>query len=218
MTVPFTTAVGNSGGTSGGWPFESCHVPNYVRLSPSAKHSGVDPLSDADLYLRDIGVPDMHPEVLESLRSAVQCFRVELYLPALAMLARAIEGAWLELGRALVDATPGRAGKDGEAFAATMGEQELSLAKLITAVRTYYERKDLWKNIWARSGVQGFHIVGAAVWSDHVRVRRNVIHYDSSEQYPYNYETVGTLLLAATQHLRAIYDARRALVAVGLGA
>ncbi|MDP9381036.1 MAG: hypothetical protein M3Q29_12980 [Chloroflexota bacterium] len=212
MNVGWTTVVGNSGGMSSSWQFHSCHVPNYVTLSPSAKYGGVDPLADSDLYLRDIGVPDMHPEVDESLRSAVQCFRGELYLPALVMLARAVEGAWLELGRALVDATPSHAGKEGVEFAKAMSEQEISLARLIAAVRAYYERRDLWKDAWTRSGVPGVQINGAAIWSDHVRVRRNVIHYDNMERYPYTYETVATLLLAATQHLRVIYGARRALL------
>lgn len=211
MVVPWTTVVGNSGGMSSSWHFQTCPVPNFVVLSPSAAYAGVGPLSDSDLYLRDVGVPDMHPEVAESLETAVRCFRGELYLPALAMLARAIEGAWLEFGRALVDATPKQAGKDGESFARTMGEEEISLGKLIAAVRAYYERKDLWRDVWARSGITGAHIAGAAVWSDHVRVRRNVIHYDSAERYEYTYETVGTLLLAATQHMRAVYGARRGL-------
>lgn len=212
INIQWTTIVGKSGGMSSGWSFETCRVPNFVTLSPSARYTGIGPLSDSDLYLRDIGVPDMHTEVVESLRSAVQCFHTELYLPAIVMLARAIEGAWIEFGRALVDATPPQAGKDGVSFAQVMSEPEISLARLIEAARLYYGRKDLWNDVWKRSGMHGFHIDGAATWSDHVRARRNVVHYNSTETFPYTYETVGPLLLAATQYLRVIYDARRALV------
>src|SRR3712207_7848680 len=39
--------------------------------------SPIQPLSDADLFLHELGVQDLHPVVEEALREAVNCFRHE---------------------------------------------------------------------------------------------------------------------------------------------
>ena len=89
-----------------GWNFDdfSLPVPVQVRRAPSLEYDGEQFLSDADLYLQRIDVPNMHPEVQEALREAVRCFRSELYTAAVAMLGKASEGSWLLIGAALLRA------------------------------------------------------------------------------------------------------------------
>ena len=59
------------------------------------------------------GVPTLgfapHPLIEEAIREAVRCLRADLYLPALAMLAKAAEGFWTLLAVALGAAAPGEA-------------------------------------------------------------------------------------------------------------
>src|SRR5258708_1065385 len=84
-----------SGGETSGWRFGefALVMPTRLMLAPSWR-SPAQSLSDGDLYLHELGIPDLHPDVEQSLHEAVRCFRHELYLPTLAMLARAAEGAW----------------------------------------------------------------------------------------------------------------------------
>jgi len=87
-----------SGHFSSGWSFQQHEiaVPTIVRFAPSLENT-TSVLASGDLYILDLGVADLHPEVESALRQAVACFRNDLYLPCLAMLAKASEGAWTEL-------------------------------------------------------------------------------------------------------------------------
>lgn len=208
--VGYTSVVGHSGGISGGWDFPefAFSVPARVQLAPS-RRSAPQTLSDADLYLNELSIPDLHPDVEQSLRDAVRCFRFELYLPALAMLARAIEGAWIELGLAIADHQPAHAGDRAAKFDSFIRDPLINLSQLIARVRDYYSERDLWREVWQKSGVTEQVIRNAAIWSDAVRQSRNVLHYRAESALPNTYETVAVQLLAASQHLQAIYAARR---------
>jgi hypothetical protein len=70
------------------------------RRPPS--HRGDDDayLVEPSLYLDVLSIPTMHAELQEALAEAVRCFRAKLYTAGVAMLGKASEGAWLELGAA----------------------------------------------------------------------------------------------------------------------
>jgi len=212
--VGYTSVVARSGGITGGWDFPelALSVPTRVHLAPSHR-SGAQPLSDADLYLRELNIAEMHADVEVSLREAVRCFRHELYLPSLAMLARAVEGAWIELGLAMADKAPSHAGQRAAKFDAFIRDPMINLSQLISHVRDYYSERDLWRDVWTETGVNEQVIRNAAIWSDAVRENRNAVHYRADTALPNSYETVAVQLLAAGQHLKAIYAARRAMVA-----
>lgn len=214
LNVGYTSVVARGGGITSGWDFPevAASVPTRVQLVPSQR-SGAQPLSDGDLYLHELNIPDLHPDVEESLHDAVRCFRRELYLPALAMLARAIEGAWIELGLALGDHPPAHAGGRAPKFDAFIRDPMVNLSQLIARVRDYYSERDLWRDVWRQSGVNEQVIRSAAIWSDAVRESRNALHYRADSALPNNYESVAVQLLAAGQHLRAIYAARQAVKA-----
>lgn len=100
FSIGWTTVVPGSGGNSSGWQFERYKVvvPSKVRVAPSCEHPNQYALSDGDLYIKELDIEDLHVEVDEALRQAVKCFRHELYIPCVTMLARVAEGAWTELG------------------------------------------------------------------------------------------------------------------------
>jgi hypothetical protein len=102
-TLQWTTVVPGSGGSSAGFSLEeySIQVPDRLVL-PKSSNPGVDlPLTDPDLYLKELNLPGLVPAVEMALREAVRCIRYELYLACLAMLGRASEAAWIETGLAL---------------------------------------------------------------------------------------------------------------------
>jgi hypothetical protein len=104
--IEWTTIIPGSGGERSGWNFPEFKVsyPHLVTRPRSANTPSV--LCDPDLFLNEIAIPGIHAEVSEALRDAIRCFRSELYLPALVMLGEASEGAWIELGLAVIAALP----------------------------------------------------------------------------------------------------------------
>jgi hypothetical protein len=107
-SVPWTTVPrGGGSGTSGGFnlPELAFAVPTGLRRAPSlGQNADRAYLSDPDLYLGLLAIANMHVDVQAALREAIKCFRSELWLAAVAMLGKASEGAWIELGGALLDA------------------------------------------------------------------------------------------------------------------
>jgi hypothetical protein len=108
--LAWTTIVPGSGsGTSSGWSgFDAVNLPIPASLTRAPSQAGAidQQLSDADLYLKRIDIPSMDIEVEAALREAVACLRYGLHSAAVAMLGKASEGAWIELGSALLDAAP----------------------------------------------------------------------------------------------------------------
>lgn len=80
LDVDWTTVTpGSGGGHSSGWRFgPAIPVPSQVSL-PS---SGVTHLTDGDLFLANLDLPDVDSKIAESLREAVTCFRHDLFTPA----------------------------------------------------------------------------------------------------------------------------------------
>jgi hypothetical protein len=108
--VSYTTVVrgtGNSGGIN--LDHLSLLVPTSIQLPPSTSKGERQTLSDPDLFLHSLEIPNIDKEVEESLRESVRCFKHDLFLACLAMLGRASEGAWIELGLTLCDIAPATA-------------------------------------------------------------------------------------------------------------
>lgn len=90
-------------GTASSWSFDeiNVHVPNQIWMSPSFEQGQRSALTDGDLFLNEIDIPNLSKEIEEALREAVKCFRHELFTACLAMLGKASEGAWIETGVAI---------------------------------------------------------------------------------------------------------------------
>jgi hypothetical protein len=210
----WTSVVKGSSGHSGGWDLHEhwIVVPSYVRLAPSATTHAPQPLSDDDIYLLELDIPDLHPGVEQFLRQAVQCFRHELYLPSLAMLASASEGSWIELGYSLlkVDPTnPNLTAKQRGKYHDILDDPNASIVKKMGTVVQLYDRQDVFRTVKQNSGYGPDHLKQVSVWSHIVRDARNAVHYGSESAIQYHYENVSALLLGAHLSLRILYAIRR---------
>ncbi len=187
-------------------------VPNKIGLAPSLERDGDSTLFDSDLFIFDINIPNLHPEIEESLRSAIQCYRYELLLPSVAMLARASEGAWIETGLALIEYN-----QDGKHLQTKEKEKVKgilrsydSITSKMNSIQKTFERKDIFKDLYAASRTPT-HLREVLNWSYILRDYRNAIHYDNESASKITFDKVGTLLLAAGPRLKTLYDIRNAV-------
>lgn len=211
----WTTVVPGGGGTSSGWRFDEYDilVPVEVRLAPSVENQLPQPLSDPDLYLSDLEIPDLHAEVEDALRQAALCFRHELNVPCLAMLAKASEGAWLELGQSLLKVGPSNTGLKAEKrhkIRETLESQYASTLQKMEVVVQLYEKQDVFGEVSKRSGYNHRYLREVLNWSNVVRDSRNAVHYGADPATQNTYEKVAALLLGAVPNLRIVYSIRRA--------
>lgn len=201
------TMVVPGGGQSSSWHLEHFSVPVPRRLlMPRSISSELDqPLSDPDLFLHKLKIPNLHGEVQESLREAVLCFRQELYLACLAMLGKASEGAWINLGLTLLNAIPDDGSLKKDKVKSRIEDPFIGIGKKIIETLKLYERKDLLEHVHKTSGVTIQDLRNAVIWSDLVRESRNSIHYGVKPSMPNNYEKVAALLIGAVPHLSLLY-------------
>lgn len=210
----WTTVVPGGGGSSAGWRFEEYNisVPVTVRLAPSAVNKLPQPLSDPDLYLSDFEIPDLHAEVEEAIRQAAQCFRYELYVPCLAMLAKASEGSWIEMGLSLLKVNPDNTSLSSEKrdkIRETLTSQYSSVVQKMETITQLYERQDIFIEVAKRSGFNQRYLREVSNWSSIVRDSRNAVHYGADPATQNTYEKVAALLLGAVPNLRVLYTIRQ---------
>jgi len=211
----WTTVVPGSSGRSSGWNFEEFRTvfPSGLRVAPSVEFEGKEYLSDADLYLHHLNIPSIDSQVERALREAVSCFRHELYLPSLAMLGLASEGAWIELGLALLSSCTMISGITKTTRQNKRGilkESYTSIKKKIELVVELYSRKDVFDRVMKESGFGHRDLLQVLNWSTVIRDARNGIHYGAAPSTPNNYEKVATLLLGAAQNFQIIYAIKAA--------
>lgn len=188
-------------------------VPTTLRIAPSAINNLPQPLSDPDLYLADFEIDDTHAEVEDSLRQAALCFRHELYVPCLAMLAKASEGAWIELGLTLLEFAPDNpalnAGKR-EKFRAILNSQYDSFIRKMDTVVQIYDKQDIFAEMAKTSGYNQRYLKEVVNWSHIVQDSRNAVHYGADPATQNSYEKVAALLLGAVPNLRILYSVYKA--------
>jgi hypothetical protein len=167
-------------------------------------------LADGDLYVRDLGVPEIHAGIASALRMAVDCFRHELLVPATAMLAAAADGAWTELGATLLAAVvPDRSDDRGLArIRRSLEDEREGLPKKVSAACELYARDDLLQGLRKRCGVPPVQMKAAGEWTDVVQEARNVLHWGVEPAIANTYEKVATLLMAAVPHFRVLERVR----------
>ena len=162
--------------------------------------SGTTHLTDGDLYLRSLDVPGLDESIAESLRTAVACFRADLYLPAQVMLARAAEGAWTLLGEALV------AHASTETAAQAVGrdlERGLHFKNLADRVAVLYSHS-AYAEVVLASGIRPAALRDTQVWTEALREARNAVHHDVDAPLPATWETMAALLMGAVPNLRRL--------------
>lgn len=213
VTVVWTTvAPGTGGGMSSGFhiPETSLPVPDRVRRAPSFNQQKTQLLAEPDLYLHTFGVKNMHAQVAESFAEAVRCFRAELYTAAIAMLGRASEGAWLELGESLLRLVPAADAKKFAKQREALEDPMLGPMKKVAAVIQIYEHQEIFEPVLKVSEVKLAELRAIFNWTDTVRDSRNTIHFGVEAAVPNTYEKLGVLLLGAVPNVRTLYRIKAA--------
>lgn len=193
-----------------GWRFDEFRYtfPSKVRRAPTALKKMPQPLSNADLFLSDLAIPDIHPGVAESLYLAVKCFRHDLYLPCLAMLGRASEGTWLELGRSLLK-VPSLPDSYRNKISNEIESDKVSTFAKMKRISEMYGSQAVFKNIITRSHPAD-HVEEVRMWSEVIRDARNAVHYKDDLSVEIDYEKTAALLMGVAKNLRTLYSIRRA--------
>lgn len=213
--IPLQVSLGHkSSRGSGGLGVEGYQilVPQSLRLAPSVAQERKTSLYDPDLFIFDINIPNLHTEIEESIRLAVQCFRKELLLPCLAMLARASEGAWIEMGRALLDSNYAQQNINDKKRLKKRNQllgRDTSITLKMDIVIKLYERP-IFTQVHNMSSPAKF-LRKVLIWSQELRDYRNAIHYERDSTSRITYDKVATLLLAAGSNIRTLYDIRNSM-------
>jgi len=197
----------STNGHSAGIQFKNLFipVPRQIMRSYTSLCIPKQPLTDSDLFLSEIEIPNLTDDIKESLKEAVRCFRYELFTAALAMLGRASEGAWIELGLALANALPPELADKAEKIRQDMDDPFTSVAKKIKIVRELY-KKELFETLIKTSGVRPNNLDTTVIWSDNVRDSRNTIHYGATPAMENTYEKIAALLIASVPFIKTIYS------------
>ncbi len=203
--MTYTTVVPGGSGTTGGLVLNEITpviVPKWLIRPPSTNNSVHQVLMDGDLYISDIGIENMDDEVVEALKEAIKCFRYDLYLASVAMLGKASEGAWQELGVSLVAALP----ESHKTIREKLGKA-LDRERLPTVMKNCIEAYNVedFAVIRKTTGIKSAHLNNTFVWSNVVRESRNAIHFGAEVPMRNSYEKVATLLIGAVQHLKPLY-------------
>ena len=200
-------------GTSSGWSFSDFQVeiPSRIRIAQSVLSSDHQPLANADLYLHELNIPGLDPDVEIALREGVSCFRHGLNLACLAMLGKACEGAWHELGMALLAVLPQDEAASGQKVSDTLTNRNSSVMKKIDVVINLYGHKDVFKATINETGIKPDALRSVVIWADVVRDSRNAVHYGADPAMGNTYEKVAALLMGAVPNLRMLYRVKAAL-------
>ena len=207
INISWTTVIPGSGGTSSGLTFDDYHIPIPLKvcLRPSGLSRQDQPISDPDLFLHELNIEGLDIDIEVSLSEAVKCFKHELFLGCLALLGRASEGAWIELGKALANKYPENMSQNGNKLMMSMEDPFIGIGKKISLVLKAYERKDIFGDLYKISGVRPLELKSCVVWSDSVRESRNSIHYGANPAMTNSYEKVAALLIGTVPNLKTIY-------------
>lgn len=205
-TLEWTTIVPGSGGHSAGFSLDeySIQVPDKLVLPKSTNPDVNLPLTDPDLYLKELNLPGLLPAVEMALREAVRCIRHELYMACLAMLGRASEAAWIETGLALAGAVPAGSSVNVAKIGDELQDPFIGIGRKIKITLDLYAHQVVFSGIAKASGIKLQDLRNCVVWADCVRDSRNSIHYGAEPAMSNSYEKVATLLIGAVPHIRLL--------------
>jgi hypothetical protein len=205
--LTYTTVYKGSGGGRGGLnepAHRSICVPTQLMKPASADLSAYQPLTDGDLYLKELDIPNLPHAVESALREAVLCFRSELFTACLAMLLKAAEGVCLETGIAILKVYP-EDWKHRAKHIDGIESPRVGFAVKIQRIRKLYEDRTFTASLIEESGVPPYELTNAMIWTDQVRESRNSIHYGVEPAMTNSYEKVAALLIGAVPHLKIVW-------------
>lgn len=196
--------VHNNGSNMEQISFNGMSSPRFLIIAPSKRNRTSEEfvLFDPELYASRIG-NNLHSEVQSALEDTIRCFLMELYRPAVTLLGKAVEGAWVELGIALYSYADEQV-NDAEKQIDRL-KNETNFMKRIQSVTRLFEKQEIFGVVSNNSGVRLNHLREISIWSDVIRDSRNAIHFGVDSILPNNYEKVAVLLMSAASHLKTLY-------------
>jgi len=202
-SIQWTTIVRGSGGHRSSWQFNDYLISIPEKLIPAQlQHSKPMPLTDGDLYLKEINVNNLHPDIEISILEAIRCFKYDLYLASLTMLGKAVEGVWLELGFALSDLIT-NSGKREKIRSDLRNPRYGIVKKMELIIKLYSSQEMEW--LWQSSGIRPKDLKQVEMWSNSVRESRNDIHFGAEPPMRNTYDKVAALIIGAVPNIKTIY-------------
>jgi hypothetical protein len=197
--------VRHNGSSTDSVTFNGIFTPRLLIIMPSKrkKERSEFILFDPDLFVSGIG-NNLHADVQSALEDAIRCFLQELYRPAVTLLGKAVEGAWVELGLALYEYAGSQINDLDRQTDKLKGSTNF-MDRIHTVVKLYESRQDIYGVIARDSGVKTQLLKEISFWSDVVRDSRNAIHFGVNPIIPNTYEKVAVLLMSAASHLKTLY-------------
>ena len=219
-SITYYMPMPSGGGHSTTIEFEeyTMFVPKQIMQAHSKFLNEKSQISDPDLFRSTIKSVNIHPDVEESIILAIQCLRHDLYLPCVVMIARASEGAWIEMGQSLLEFIPEQAPireQQRAKLMETVTGRRQSIAAKMDTIADLYGKKDIFNQIYKKSDCSPDQLREILSWSNVVRNYRNAIHPGSEKSQKLSYSVAATLLLGAAQNLKAVYAIRDAANALG---
>ncbi|MHA6261507.1 hypothetical protein ACXYMX_16730 [Sporosarcina sp. CAU 1771] len=204
--IGWTTVIPGQGGTSSGWNFADLGfpIPNRVRKSRNNTSTNFT-LFEPDLFIEHLDIKNADAEIIEALNDSIDCFKQGLYRPSLAMLGKAVEGAWIELGISLYKYVISQGiSKDKNEKHINSLKGQISFVKKVELVTNLYtiHHKDWLDFISTETDVKTFELREAQSWTDLVRESRNAIHFGVKPSVENNYEKNSMMLLASVKYFK----------------
>lgn len=208
--IPWTT-VHNGSGSSGGWSWNEIYfsIPSEVTPAPSLwSRDPTEPILETSIFVTEVVGGLAGDAIIDALSDAVFCMRAELHRPAVVMLGKGVEGAWIELGDALHLALNGEGPSHAKFLEETTG-RNASFGRTIELVLKMC-RQEATRSLLKVASVTEQQVEYAASWSHLVREARNAVHTAANSGVPATYETAHTMMLQARLNLRVLYKLREA--------
>ncbi len=174
-----------------------------IQFSKRKKDGPEFVLFNPEIYANEIG-SNIHKDVHEALEDSISCFRQELYRPAVTLLGKAVEGAWVELGISLYNYADDQI-KGAEKQKEKLKNESNFMNRIQHVISLYESRQDIFIEVIKQTGVKPHQLKEIYFWSDVVRDSRNAIHYGIHPKIPNTYEKTAVLLMSASSHLKTLY-------------
>ncbi len=158
---------------------------------------------DPDIFLQGIDAKSLHPGIREAIDQSLDCFRRGLYMPAIAMLAAAVEATWTECGRAVATKLA------NAKLESVVRDPMSSIAKIVLETRKALE-DSIAKPLLKAAGQSISKVSDAEVWTTVLREKRNALHWSKGKGFIADHSETATLLLAAPVHLDTLEAIRKA--------
>lgn len=202
----WTTVVPGGGGTTSGWTFNdlSYDLPRELWKTPSHRADKSEILTDPDIFLNKAHIQNANEEVIEAIGDAILCFKHGLYRAAVTMLGKAMEGAWIEMGCSITEASL-QGIERKERIIQRLQDDSVSVPAKVKQILDVYKNRDLCGDIIKETEISPSSMEGIVVWSNVLREARNAIHFGVKPTIPNSYEKVSVLLIDGAKNFSLMY-------------